>query len=688
MTDHTSTRTSKRYQHPEYAQAPCIAINRQNARNVINEIGVRSKASMPQLQNFPPFSFERVPIRLKLRILQHSIESFATRAGCHETMMVPPISSLPPHSAFEDLRNECSLKRHWSAALAAAALFLVLAWVPESTAQSAKSSSIQFTNVAEKSGITFAHFKGNEGISINREEFGPGVCVGDFDGDGWQDIYFVNGRDLYHRGNKVQNALYRNNGNGTFTDVTNRASVPGTGYGLGCIWGDYDNDGHPDLFVTQYGRNVLYHNNGDGTFTDVTDKAGVAGMEDGTYFHSGATFLDYDHDGQLDLYVGGYVDLPPDGRRYCDLGTVKSSCPPSAYKGSTNALYHNHGDGTFTNATKAAKIYQPQGKNLSVGAYDYDNDGWPDIFVANDGIEAYLYHNEHNGTFKEIGLTAGMALNMHGRVMAAMCISLGDYDNDGWLDLYISDFQKSSDHLWHNDGKGFFDEVSDEAGITAATRDVLSFGGGFVDYDNDGWLDLFIANGHVYPEVEQVTPEVHYKQLNSLFHNEGNGKFVDVTRQSGSGFDVPHAGRGVAFADFDNDGFVDIVVANNGDPPLLLRNSGGNGNHFLNLQLVGRKSNRDAMGARIKVKAGGMSQIREIAGGGSYLSQSDLRANFGLGRSTRVDSIEIKWPGGQQQIFRDVEADKFYRIEEGRDVLGLQTIERPAGVSAAHQVAQ
>jgi hypothetical protein len=551
-------------------------------------------------------------------------------------------------------------------------LCLALFLIAHSSAQGSKPVRIQFTNIVEKSGIRFVHFKGKEGISINREEFGPGVCVADYDGDGWQDIYFVNGRDLYNRGIKVQNALYHNNGDGTFTDVTDKAGVPGTGYGLGCVWGDYDNDGRPDLFVTQYGRNVLYHNNSNGTFTDVTERAGVAGMEDGTWFHSGATFLDYDRDGRLDLYVGGYVDLPPDGRRYCELGAVKSSCPPSAYKGSTNALYHNNGDGTFTNVTKAAKIYQPHGKNLSAGAYDYDNDGWPDIFVANDGIEAYLYHNEHNGTFQEIGVTAGMGLTNHGHVMAAMCISLGDYDNDGWLDLYISDFQKSSDHLWHNDAKGFFDEVSDEAGITGPTRDVLSFGGGFVDYDNDGLLDLFIANGHVYPEVEQVTPEVHYKQVNSLFHNEGNGKFADVTKQSGSGFALPYAGRGVAFGDFDNDGFVDVVVANNGDPPLLLHNSGGNGNHFINLQLVGSKSNRDAMGARIVMKAGTMLQIREIAGGGSYLSQSDLRANFGLGKVTRVDSIEIKWPSGVQQTFHDVPADKFYRIEEGHRSPGLQ----------------
>jgi hypothetical protein len=548
-------------------------------------------------------------------------------------------------------------------------LLLVLILISGLAAQDARPGPIEFTNVAAAAGIQFVHFKGNKGISINREEFGPGVCVADFDGDGWQDIYFVNGRDLYNRGISVNNALYRNNHDGTFTDITEKAGVPGTGYGLGCVWGDFDNDGFPDLFVTQYGRNVLYRNNGNGTFADVTDKAGVAGNESGA-FHSGATFFDYDRDGWLDLYVGSYVALGD--KRYCQLGDVLSSCAPSEYRGSPDALYHNNRDGTFTNVTAEAKIYQPNGKNLSVAAVDYDHDGWPDLFVANDGLNAYLYHNERNGTFKEMGLVSGMAVNAQGRVMAAMCISLGDYDNDGELDLYISDFQRSSDHLWHNEGKGFFDEVSDQAGITRPTRDVLSFGGGFFDYDNDGWLDIFIANGHVYPEVEQATPGTHYRQINSLFHNEGNGRFAEVGKLAGTGFATPHVGRGVAFADFDNDGFMDVVVANNGDSPLLLHNSAGNGNHFLNFRLLGTKSNRDSMGARIRVVAGTMSEIREIAGGGSYRSQSDLRANFGLGKAGRAETVEVAWPSGLRQVFHNVEADKFYLIEERKDQLQLQ----------------
>ncbi|MGD1156606.1 MAG: CRTAC1 family protein [Terriglobia bacterium] len=541
------------------------------------------------------------------------------------------------------------------------------------------SPPVQFSNVTRAAGISFVHFKGSLETSTILEETGPGVCVADYDDDGYQDIYFVNGRDLYNRGITVRNALYHNNGDGTFTDVTEKAGVPGNAYGLGCVWGDYDNDGYPDLYVTQYGKNILYHNNGDGTFTDVTDKAGVGGMDFGTVFHSGATFFDYDHDGRLDLYVGGYANFSPASKQYCSTEiNARTSCPPAVYGGTPAVLYHNNGDGTFTNVTKAAMIYQPKGINLAVAAADYDNDGWPDLFVSNDGIDAYLYHNNHDGTFTNVALETGVALTGNGNTMAAMCISLGDYDNDGNLDLYISDFQGAGDHLWHSAGKGSFDEVSDEAGITIATKKVLSFGGGFFDFDNDGWLDLFIANGHVYPEIDRTSTEVRYKETNSLFHNEHNGKFVEVSAISGSGFATPHVGRGVAFADFDNDGYVDVVVGNDGDPPLLLHNDGPAGggprNHFVNFKLVGARSNRDAMGARIKLRAGGVSQIREIAGGGSYISQSDPRANFGLGLSTSADEVEVRWPSGLRQVFRNVAGDRFYLIVEGKDPLQRQQI--------------
>ncbi len=539
-----------------------------------------------------------------------------------------------------------------------------------------QSPSVQFTNVTKAAGIGFAHFKGNQGTSTILEEAGPGVCVFDYDGDGWQDIYFVNGRDRYNRGIQTRNALYRNNGDETFTDVTDKAAVSGTGYGLGCVAGDYDNDGHSDLYVTQYGKNVLYHNNGDGTFNDVTDKAAVGAMEFGAVFHSGATFFDYDRDGRLDLYVGSYVAFGEKSRRSCLIGNgVPTSCPPSVYPGTPASLYHNNGDGTFTNVTKAAKVYQPGGKNLSVGASDFDHDGWPDLFVANDGVEFYLYRNNKNGTFTDVAMTSGIALTADGLTMAAMCISHGDYDNDGNLDLYVSDFQAVPDRVFRNDGKGFYDEVSDAIGIAAQTRSVLSFGGGFFDYDNDGWLDLFIANGHVYPEVEQAESKVKYKQINQLFHNNGKGAFVEVTKDAGDGFIMPFVARGAAVGDFDNDGNLDVVIANNNDPPLLLRNSGAGRNHFLNIKLVGlvsAKSNRDATGARIKLRAGNLTEFREISAGGSYFSHSDLRVHFGLGQNLKAEDIEIWWPSGTRRTFHNLEADKFYLIEEGKEAPALQ----------------
>jgi hypothetical protein len=546
-------------------------------------------------------------------------------------------------------------------------------------ANAGNASTPRFDDITKQAGVTFVHLKGNQGVANIRDEAGPGVCVFDFDGDGWPDIYFVSARDLYGRGVVARNALYRNNGDGTFTDVTDRAGVPGTGFGLGCTVGDYDNDGYPDLYVTQYGKNVLYHNNGNGTFSDVTAKAHVDGTDFGTRLHTGATFFDYDRDGNLDLYAGGYVDFGPEVKQTCIVAGAESSCPPSEYRGSPDVLYHNNGDGTFTNVTKAAKIYQPNGKNLSVIASDYDNDGWPDLFVANDGMELYLYHNDHDGTFTESGLPAGVGLTEDGRTMAAMCLSVADYNNDGLLDLYVSDFEDVPHHLWRNLGGGSFDEVGRKAGIATISARFLSFGGGFTDFDNDGWVDLFIANGHVYQGVENSTVKGHYKQINLLFHNNHDATFTDVTAQAqahGTGFSVPHLGRGAAFADLFNDGHEDIVVGNNDDPPSILRNRSGGANHFVSFKLVGTRSNRDALGARIRVRAGSISQIREIAAAGSYLSQSDTRAHFGLGQSAQIDSIEVSWPSGIRQEFHDVKADQFYVIEEGKPAIRTQVIAR------------
>ena len=544
-------------------------------------------------------------------------------------------------------------------------------------ALAATKPSYTFMDTANQSGIGFIHFKGNQGVATILEEAGPGVCVSDFDDDGWQDIYFVNGRDRYGRGIRARNALYRNNADGTFSDVTDKAGVPGDNYGLGCVWGDYDNDGHPDLYVSQYGRNILYHNNGNGTFADVTSKAHVDGMDFGTVFHTGAVFFDYDHDGFLDLYAGGYVAFGPDTKQTCLFNGVESSCPPQSYSGSPAVLYHNNGNGTFTNVTRAANLYQPNGKNLSVGAADYDNDGWQDLFVANDGKELYLYHNEHNGTFREVALGAGIALNEDGGTMAAMCISIGDYNNDGLLDLYVSDFQDAGDHIWRNTGGGIFEEVTRTAGIAAITVHSLGFGGGLFDYDNDGWLDLFVANGHVYPGIESPARGTHYRQLNLLFHNDHRGGFSNVTAAAGSAFTVRHLGRGAAFADFDNDGNLDVIVGDNDDPPALLKNSGGP-NHFVSIRLIGTRSNRDAIGARVRVSSNGVAQIREIQGGGSYLSQSDLRAHFGFGANRRIDVIDVNWPGGSHQRFQNVKADQFYRLREGAAALEVDTFSKTA----------
>ena len=549
---------------------------------------------------------------------------------------------------------------------------------PQPTAVASGSAhASQFTDAAGRAGLTFRYENGRKGIATILEESGSGCAIFDYDGDGWPDLYLLNGRDLYGRGAKTRNVLYHNNGDGTFTDVTDRAGVPGTGYGLGVAVGDYNNDGFPDLYVCQWGRNVLYRNNGDGTFTDVTDRAGVGGLNYGGMFHTGAAWVDYDRDGRLDLLACSYVKFRQNGLRYCLLQNgSRSNCPPQLYEGTPSILYHNNGDGTFTDVTKKAGVFFPHGKALSAITADVDGDGWPDLVVGNDGEEAWLLHNNRNGTFTNTAALAGMAFAQDGATMAAMGLDLGDFRNEGRPGLFIADFSKRPDHLWRGQDGGFFSEVSTPSRIANATFDFLGFGAGFFDYDNDGWLDIFVANGHVYPEVEQGNTGEHYLQHNQLFHNEHNGTFREVTAQAGAGFDLVHAGRGAAFGDYDNDGREDVLINNNDGPPVLLHNE-TTGGHWFSLRLVGVRSNRDAIGARVWISAGGLRQMRDVKSGGSYLSSSDPRLHFGLGKAAAIDQMEVRWPSGLHQKFGRLAGDAFYVLREGAAVPAAQTFRPP-----------
>ncbi len=537
-----------------------------------------------------------------------------------------------------------------------------------------RTSGVTFVDASASAGLTFRYDNGRKGMATILEEAGSGCAMLDYNGDGWPDLYLLNGRDLYGRGIRQQNALYRNNGDGTFTDVTREAGVPGSGYGLGVAANDYDNDGLPDLYLCQWGKNCLYHNNGNGTFSDVTDRAGVGALEFGGHFHTGAAWIDYDRDGRLDLFVCSYVRYRPDGLRYCRLANgLLSNCPPSAYDGTASILYHNNGDGTFTNVTRQAGVYFPGGKALSAITCDFDRDGWLDLYVGNDGEEAWLLRNNHNGTFRNVAPEMGVAFAEDSATMAAMGIDFGDYLNDGREDLYVADFSKRPNHLWEAEAGGYFKEVSTPSGIGAATFSYLGFGAGFLDYDNDGWLDLFTANGHVYPEVEQGHTDEHYLQQNQLFHNERNGRFRETTREAGPGFQELHAGRGAAFGDYDCNGTVDILVNNNDGPPLLLQNQGSPGRNFVSFKLIGGRSGRDAIGARIRITVGGLKQFREVRSGGSYLSSSDPRLHFGLGAASVVDHVEVIWPSGVRQRLDSLPADRFYQIREGDPHVSEQT---------------
>lgn len=517
---------------------------------------------------------------------------------------------------------------------------------------------VLFVDVTTEIGIQFRDVNGESGKKYFIEPLGRGLALLDYDNDGDLDIYLVNGCDLPNTNSPIssKNTLYRND-NGKYVDVTTAASVGDTGYGLGCCVGDYNNDGYIDIYVTNYGPNVLYKNNGDGTFSNVTDHTGVGGNQ----LSSGCAFLDYDADGHLDLYVVNYVKFDLDANPICSRKGIRTYCTPEALEGESDRLYHNNGNATFTDVTKEAGITALPGKGLGAVCGDVDNDGDIDIFVANDTTPNLLYLNNGNGTFTEDALFAGVALSEEGRAYSGMGANLGDFDNDGFLDIVITNFQDQVNNIYHNSQSGFFNDHSFATGIGEKSLPYLAWGVGFVDFNNDGWLDLFVANGHLDDNIAEIDPVGTYPQPNQLFWS----KQATIFEYTEIGV-PPKVSRGAAFGDIDNDGDVDIVTTNLKDSPTVLRNDGGNSGNWLSVKLVGTHCTRDAIGTRVTVTTGESSQIREVKSGSGYLSQNDLRLHFGLGNVKQVSSVTVRWVCGHIETFKNVKANQVLVIEERR----------------------
>jgi hypothetical protein len=542
----------------------------------------------------------------------------------------------------------------------------------------------QLEDVTAKANVTFLHTSSPEKKYIF-ESMSGGVVVIDYDRDGWPDLYFTNAPTISMAvsGKTVLGTLYHNNHDGTFTDVTQKAGITKACLAMGGAVGDYDNDGWPDLYVTCLGGNILYHNNGDGTFTDVTAKAGVA---DGRW-SAGASFGDYDGDGFVDLVVANYVDfhlndLPQFGSApYCKYRGVDVQCGPRGLKGAGDSLFHNNGDGTFTDVSKVSGVNDPQGYyGLGVIWADFNGTGRPDIYMTNDSTPKYLYRNMGGGKFKEIGYESGAALSADGAEQASMGIAVGDYNHTGRPSLYITNFENENDDLYRNDGGYNFNEVSYSAGVGFSSLSWVKWGTAFVDLDNDGWLDLITAAGHVYPQVDQISGDSGYRQPKLLNLNQKDGTFCDASEQAGSALQEKRVSRGLAVADLFNDGNMDVVINDLDGRPMVLRNHGIPGRHWISIELAGTKSNRLALNARVKVTAGGMTQTDEVHSGGSYLSQNDLRLHFGLGSATKIDSIEVRWPSGVVDKTGSLEADRSYSILEGTGVVPRERILPPSAI--------
>jgi len=536
-------------------------------------------------------------------------------------------------------------------------------------------STVTFRDVTQQSGIRFVHNNGAFGKKFLPETLGPGVAFIDYDNDGWPDIFLVNGMDWPgHAQKHTTPKLYHNNHDGTFTDVTHKAGLDVEMYGMGVAVGDYDNDGFDDLFVTALGQSRLFHNNGNGTFTDVTQKAGLSGPRE---LSTSAAWIDYDKDGRLDLVVGNYVQWTQETDLYCTLdGKSKSYCTPESYKGTAARLWHNRGDGTFEDVTQKAGVGEPTSKTMGIAVLDYDNDGWPDLLFSNDTQPNKLYRNNGNGTFSEKGVIAGVAFSEDGVARAGMGVDAADYDHSGYHSVMITNFSNQMLSLYHNEGKGLFVDEAPQSAIGRATLLTLGFGCFFFDYDLDGWPDIFVANGHIDPEIQKVQANVKYAMPPHLFRNLGKGKFEEVTNTMGAAFTAPRVGRGAAYADITNDGRLDLLLSTNGGPAYLFRNEaqGNNAaNRSVRLKLVGTKSNRDGIGAVVRLSSNGDTQTQMLRSGSSYLSSSDLILTFGLGQRDKADAIEIRWPSGQVDRLSSVPAGQTVTATEGKG----QTSSRP-----------
>ena len=564
--------------------------------------------------------------------------------------------------------------------LAVIAIVAVLFLSPLAAEQSAASGArnppplAHFTDIAEKAGLTMTTvFGGVDSKKYIIETTGTGVAIFDYDNDGWPDIFIVNGTTLegLPASKPPTNHLYRNNHDGTFTDVTATSGLAATGWGQGACVGDYDNDGWEDLYVTYYGKNRLYHND-KGVFTEVSEKAGVAGTRKA--WGSGCAFVDYDRDGYLDLVVANYVDFDlstapaPGERSACVWKGAPVMCGPRGLPGAKNILYRNRGDGTFEDVTSKAHIDRTDGHySLSVSTFDFDDDGWPDIYVACDSTPSILYRNNHDGTFTDVAVTAGAAFNEDGREQAGMGSTIGDFDGDGRLDIFKTNFSDDTSTLYRNNGDGTFTDATFSAGLGLHTQ-YLGWGTMFFDFDNDGWPDLILANGHVYPEVDKYHLGSNYPEPRILYHNNGNGTFTDISADAGPGITAAASSRGLAVGDLWNDGRLSVVITNMNAKLSLLVNSVRSPNHWVAFKLIGNRSNRDGIGARIRLKAGKSRWVDEARSGSSYDSNSDVRVHFGLGTLTKIDSVEIRWPSGLVEKFDSLQPDSIHTLKEGSGV--------------------